>query len=80
MGYQENVGTVDRLVRVFLAIAIVVSYFHHLLHPVWGIALLVVAVGFLVSAIFGFCPIYRLLGITSQRGSRRSTSSADRVP
>lgn len=67
MNYVENVGTVDRLLRVLLAITIVVSFFHHILGGAAGIVLLVFAVGLLVSAIFGYCPMYRLLGITTAR-------------
>ncbi|MCS6916115.1 MAG: DUF2892 domain-containing protein [Chitinophagales bacterium] len=67
MSYLENVGTLDRLLRVITAIVIVVSFFHHQISGPGGIVLLVFAVGLLASAVFGFCPLYRLLGIATNR-------------
>lgn len=67
----HNVGTVDRAVRTVLGLAAVVWAFSTGLTTGAGIALVVVAAVLLVTAAVGFCPLYRLLGISTV-GSRRA--------
>ncbi len=57
-----NVGTVDRTIRVIAGLAIL-SLTVVGPHTLWG---LVGAVP-LLTGIFGFCPLYRLLGISTCR-------------
>jgi hypothetical protein len=62
-----NESSVDRVVRVVLAIAAVAGAFAIGAGSVLGIALLVVAGVLLVTAATGFCPLYRVLGISTCR-------------
>jgi Inner membrane protein YgaP-like, transmembrane domain len=62
---NKNVGTIDRVVRAVIGVAAVIGAFSVGLTSVWGIVLAVVAVIALVTAIVGFCPLYRLLGIST---------------
>lgn len=68
----HNMGTVDRLIRTFLVApaAIVVTL---LVGPatVGGLILLVVAAVMLGTSAIGFCPLYRLLGISTGSRSAR---------
>jgi len=66
MNIRENMGVIDRFIRIGLAIFFVVAYFHGLTGGALGIISLVVAVSFIANAIFGVCFIYRLLGIRTQ--------------
>lgn len=61
----RNVGTVDRAVRTVLGLAAVVWAFSVGVASGVGIALVVVAAVLLVTAAVGFCPLYRLLGIST---------------
>ncbi len=56
-------GVADRVLRIIIAIAIGALYFTGYLHAWWGIALLVVAIIFVITSFVGFCPAYRILGI-----------------
>jgi hypothetical protein len=66
---KQNMGTLDRVIRIVLAAAVAVLYFAHLLSPVAAIILGVVGVIFLVTGIAGFCPLYLLLGLSSKKKS-----------
>ena len=64
---KRNMGIVDRVGRVILAAVVVVLYFSHLLSPVAGIVLGILAVVFLATAVVGSCPLYMLLGISTRK-------------
>ena len=62
---NRNVGTPDRVIRVVLAaVALIVAGLIGLPSAL-GIVLLVVAVVLVGTAAVGFCPAYRLLGMST---------------
>ena len=62
---NRNVGTPDRVIRVVLAtVALVVAAVVGVPSGL-GIGLLVVAAVLLGTAAVGFCPLYRLLGLST---------------
>ncbi len=68
MSAFRNVGLVDRVIRTILGVAIValgVSF-----HSWWG---LVAAVPLLTAAV-GFCPLYSLLRISTNRRAQHSAA------
>ncbi len=62
---QKNMGNLDRGVRVAVAIAAAVLYFAGILTGTIGIVALVVAAVFLLTSAVGFCPLYRLVGVST---------------
>jgi hypothetical protein len=62
-----NESTADRVVRVVLAVAAVAGALLAGAGSVPGIALLVVAGVLLATAATGFCPLYRVFGISTCR-------------
>jgi len=54
----KNVGTVDRVVRAVLAIAVAVLYFTNVISGTVAIILGVLALVFLATSIVGTCPLY----------------------
>jgi hypothetical protein len=62
---KQNVGSVDRLVRVIISALIITLYFTNITNGVSGIVLLVIAGVLIITAMVGFCPLYALLGINS---------------
>lgn len=60
-----NVGTVDKIVRVSLGVAAAITAFVIGPATLPGIVLFVVAAIALVTALTGFCPLYRLLRINT---------------
>ena len=61
-----NVGTPDRVVRVVLALLALVGAFLAGASSALGIVLLVVAAVLVVTAAVGFCPLYRVLGMSTR--------------
>ena len=57
---MKNVGTVDRVVRVILGVALLAMVFVGPQTP-WGWIGLVP----LVTALIGFCPAYKILGLNT---------------
>jgi hypothetical protein len=60
-----NEGTVDRIIRVVLGIAALVGAFAVGLGSVGGVLLLVVGGVLALTGAIGFCPLYRVLGIST---------------
>lgn len=69
---NRNVGSVDRAARAVLGVAALVSAFVTGATSGLGLVLLVVALVLLGTAAVGFCPLYRLLGISTDSIRRRS--------
>ncbi len=61
----KNVGTVDRIIRLLVAVVIAVAYLNGALAGVWAAIGGVIAVVFALTALIGVCPLYRLLGIST---------------
>lgn len=65
-----NVGTVDRVIRVVLAVVAAVVGFSVGAGSVLGIILLVVAAVLLVTAAVGFCPLYRVFNLSTAKAKQ----------
>lgn len=62
-----NVGSTDKVLRLALAIAAVIGAYLAGMSSLLGIVLLVVGAVLGVTALTGFCPIYRVLGMSTCR-------------
>jgi Flp pilus assembly protein TadB len=64
---KKNMGTIDKSVRIVLAIVAVVLFFTHVVSGVLGIVLLVVAGIFVLTSLISFCPLYWPFGINTSK-------------
>ena len=64
---QRNMGLVDRIIRVLIAGEIAILYSIDLLAGATAITLGIVAIVFIATSLFGFCPLYFLLGISTNK-------------
>jgi hypothetical protein len=62
---KTNVGNIDKLLRISMAIVFAVLYFTGTVTGTLGIVLLVLGGVFLLTALLGTCPIYSLVGIST---------------
>lgn len=62
---KKNMGTIDRVIRVLLALLIANLYFTGIISGTLAAVLGVVAVIFLVTSAIGFCPMYVPLKIST---------------
>jgi hypothetical protein len=63
---KNNMGTVDKVIRILIATVIVILYAADLICGIPGIILLVLAGIFIVTSIIGFCPLYQPLKINTK--------------
>ncbi len=64
---KKNMGAIDKLIRMLIAVVIVVLYFTHVISGTLEIILLILAVIFALTSLIGFCPLYLPLGINTDK-------------
>ena len=64
---KKNMGTIDRVVRIVIALVLAVLFFTKVLTGVLGIVLLVVAAVFLLTSFISFCPLYLPFGLSTRK-------------
>jgi hypothetical protein len=62
---KTNVGTIDKVIRIALAIVFAVLYFTGTVSGTLGIILLVLGGVFLLTSLMGTCPLYSMVGIST---------------
>jgi hypothetical protein len=62
---KQNMGSIDKLVRVLVAAAIAVLYFTDQITGTAAIILGILAVVFLLTSAIGFCPLYLPLKLST---------------
>jgi hypothetical protein len=62
---NANVGSTDKMVRVVLALAAFVFAFVIGIGSAVGVVLLAAGVVLAATALTGFCPLYRVLGMST---------------
>jgi len=68
---KKNMGTLDRVVRTAMAIALITLYATHTITGTAGIVLLILAGVFIVTGFVSYCPLYRPFGINTTGKSQR---------
>jgi hypothetical protein len=66
---SSNTSGIDRIIRLVIAAVALFGAFAVGASSVLGIILLVVAVAMVVTAAIGWCPIYRILGLSTKKAS-----------
>ncbi len=61
----KNVGTVEQVIRILIAVALVVAIFIFEPSPIWMATMVVVALLLFFTAYIQYCPITALLGINT---------------
>ncbi|MBP1596648.1 MAG: rane protein [Acidobacteria bacterium] len=64
---KTNMGAVDRLVRIVLAVVVIVLYATGRISGYLSVILGIVAVAFLVTSAIGYCPAYVPLKLSTKR-------------
>lgn len=66
-----NLGGTDRAIRAVLGLAGIASWVFGWLGGTWAIVIGLVGVVLFLTAAFGFCPLYRVLGIATAPRTHR---------
>jgi len=64
---KKNMGTIDKVIRILVAVVVVVLYFTNIISGTIGIILLILAGIFVVTSFLGFCPLYLPFGLSSKK-------------
>ena len=64
---KKNLGMADRVIRALIAVVIGILYFMGTLTGTLGIVLLIVACVLLATSVVSFCPLYRLLKLSTAK-------------
>lgn len=67
---KTNLGLLDRFIRLVVAITIDILYFNDTLSGVLGQLLVVLSGVFVVTAVVGHCPLYKLVGFSTQKATQ----------
>jgi small-conductance mechanosensitive channel len=55
---KKNMGSLDRIIRVLVAVAVAAMYFTNLISGTVAIILGLLAVIFVLTSVVSFCPLY----------------------
>jgi len=64
---KKNMGTIDRSIRTILAIVVAVLYLTGNISGITAIVLGVIAIILLITSLIGFCSLYTVLGISTNK-------------
>lgn len=63
---KKNMGTIDKVIRIVVAVVFVVLFFTHVVTGVLGYIFLAIAAIFLITSLISFCPLYLPLKIDTR--------------
>jgi len=64
---EKNMGATDKLIRSIIGIIIAILYYAGIINGWLAIVLLAFAIIFLLTSFVSFCPLYKLLGINTNK-------------
>ena len=68
---KANMGTIDKVVRILVAIVIAILYSTQQISGAVAIILLVLASIFIITSFISFCPLYLPFGISTRKKEKQ---------
>jgi hypothetical protein len=62
---KKNMGSIDKVIRILIAVVIAILFFTKVITGVLGIILIVLAAVFVITSVISFCPLYLPFGINT---------------
>lgn len=62
---KKNIGNLDRIVRIILAVVFAALYFMQVITGTVGLIMLIAGGVLLATALVDFCPLYKIFGINT---------------
>jgi hypothetical protein len=62
---KQNMGTIDKVIRILVAVVFAILFFAKVITGILGIILLVLAGVFVLTSLISFCPLYWPFGINT---------------
>lgn len=64
---KQNMGSIDRFIRVVVAVVIAALYFTNVISGTVAIILGVLGLVFVLTSVVGFCPLYAPLKLSTKK-------------
>jgi hypothetical protein len=64
---KRNMGTVDKVIRILVAVVVIVLYFTHVISGTLAIILLALSAIFVVTSLLSFCPLYLPFSLSTRK-------------
>jgi hypothetical protein len=64
---KKNMGTVDKVIRILVAVVVVILYFTNVISGTLAIILLALSAIFVMTSFLSFCPLYLLIGLSTRK-------------
>ncbi|HKK12863.1 MAG TPA: DUF2892 domain-containing protein [Flavobacteriaceae bacterium] len=64
---KRNMGNVDRIIRILVAIIIVYLYVTEIVSGISGVILLLLAGTLVLTSLISFCPLYGVFGLSTRK-------------
>lgn len=68
---KKNMGSIDKAIRIVVAIVIAVLYFTNQISGTMAIIGLILAAVFVLTSFMGSCPLYLAFGISTRKKSEQ---------
>ena len=62
---KKNMGTIDKVVRILIALVVIGLYFANVISGTVAIVLLVLSAIFIITSLLSSCPLYLPFGINT---------------
>jgi hypothetical protein len=67
---KKNMGTVDHVIRILLAVVVAILYFTNQISGTLAIILGLFAVIFMLTSFIGFCPLYVPFKLSTKKAEK----------
>jgi hypothetical protein len=64
---KKNMGTVDKVIRILIALVLIVLYFVNVISGTLAIILLILSGIFILTSVVGSCPLYLPFGLNTDK-------------
>ena len=67
---KKNMGLIDRIIRVLIAVVVVVLYVTNVISGTLGVVLLVLSGVFILTSLISYCPLYLPIGLNTKKDNK----------
>jgi len=60
---KKNVGSIDKIIRLLLAVVFIILFVLNVVSGIFGYILLALAAILILTSLFSFCPMWMLFGV-----------------
>jgi hypothetical protein len=64
---KKNVGSIDKVIRILMALVVIVLYFAHAISGTLAVILLILSAILILTSLISFCPLYWPFGISTSK-------------